>query len=125
MILGIGQDVVETERVARAIAAYGCKFQDRIYTAGEQAACSMRADRAEALAGRFAAKEAFFKALGTGVVGGLSLLQAEVVDGEGGRPLLRLTGEAAEEAQRRGVRAIHLSLSHQSTLAAAVVILEG
>ena len=79
----------------------------------------------QALAVRFAAKEAFLKALGTGWVRGLSLRQVEVVEKEGGAPALRLVGAAAAYARRRKVRKTHVSLSHQPGLAAAVVILEG
>lgn len=125
MIVGVGLDVVETDRVARAIATHGRRFEERVYTAAELAECAPRADRAQALAGRFAAKEAFLKALGTGSAGGLSLRQVEVIRTQDGHPALRLTGSAAAEIQRRGVRQIHLSLSHQPGLAAAVVILEG
>jgi len=125
MILGVGLDVVETKRLEQALAAHGRRFEERVYTSAELAACAQRNDRAQALAGRFAAKEAFLKALGTGSARGLSFRQVEVVSGEGSRPALRLTGAAAAEAERRGVRHIHCSLSHQPGLAAAVVILEG
>jgi holo-[acyl-carrier protein] synthase len=125
MILGVGLDVVETERIARALAAHGRGFEERVYTPTELAECGRRADRVQALAGRFAAKEAFLKALGTGFSRGLSLRQVEVVRGEGGHPALRLEARAAAQAERRGVRRMHLSLSHQPGLAAAVVILEG
>jgi len=125
MILGVGLDVVETERVARALAAHGPRFEERVYTAAERADCAQRADRVQALAVRFAAKEAFLKALGTGWVRGLSLRQVEVVEKEGGAPALRLVGAAAAYARRRKVRKTHVSLSHQPGLAAAVVILEG
>jgi holo-[acyl-carrier protein] synthase len=125
MIVGVGLDVVETERIAHALAAHGRKFEQRVYTAAEQAACAPRADRAQALAARFAAKEAFLKALGTGWVRGVSLRQVEVVEGQGGRPALKLAGAAAARARRKRVRKIHVTLSHQPGLAAAVVILEG
>jgi len=125
MILGVGLDVVETERVVRVLAAHGHRFEERVYTPAERAECAQRADRAEALAARFAAKEAFFKALGTGWVRGLSLRQVEVVGKQGARPALRLAGAAAAYARRMRVRKIHVTLSHQPGLAAAVVILEG
>src|SRR3989441_464012 len=125
MILGVGLDVVDTDRVARALTAHGRRFEERVYTAAELAECAQRADRAQALAGRFAAKEAFLKALGTGSARGLALRQVEVVRGKDGNPALRLTGSAAAEARRRGVREVHLSLSHQPALAAAGVILQG
>jgi holo-[acyl-carrier protein] synthase len=125
MILGVGLDVVEVERVARALAAHGPRFEERVYTPAEQAECARRADRVQALAARFAAKEAFLKALGTGWVRGLSLRQVEVVEQRGGRPALKLAGAAAASARRKRVRKIHVTLSHQPGLAAAVVLLEG
>ncbi|PYP71946.1 MAG: holo-[acyl-carrier-protein] synthase [Gemmatimonadetes bacterium] len=124
MILGVGLDVVETERIAQALAAHGLRFEERVYTSTELAQCAQRADRAQALAGRFAVKEAFFKALGTGLAPGLSFRQVEVIERDG-RPALRLQGPAADQARKRGVGAIHFSLSHQPGVAAAVVILEG
>ena len=124
MILGVGLDVVETQRIARALALHGGRFEERVYTAAELAACADRADRAQALARRFAAKEALLKALGTGSARGISFQQVEVVRVDGGSAAMSLTGSAAAEARRKGVRHIHLSLSHQPGLAAAVVILE-
>jgi len=124
MIRGVGLDVVETARVARALATYGARFAQRVFTAAELADCACRADRVEALAARFAAKEAFLKALGTGWITGLSLRHVEVVKGKDGAPELRVHGAAAERMAERGARRIHVSLSHQPGLAAAVVILE-
>ncbi len=125
MILGIGLDVVETARMARALGHHGTRFAERVYTPTELADCAARPDRIEALAGRFAAKEAFLKALGSESVLDLLLQQVEVVRGDGGRPELRVAGGAAQRANSHGVRRLHLSLSHQPGLAAAVVILEG
>src|SRR6266571_722418 len=85
MILGVGLDVVETQRVARAIATHGRRFEERVYSPDELAACAERVDRMQALASRFAAKEAFLKALGTGTAHGLSFRQVEVVRGDGGQ----------------------------------------
>lgn len=126
MILGVGLDVVETARIARALATFGSRFAERVYTAAELAACADRADRVEALAARFAAKEAFLKALGTGWIRGVTLRQVEVVHTTrgGGPPELRLLAGAAARMDERGVRRVHLTLSHQPGLAAAVVILE-
>ncbi len=125
MIVGIGLDVVETTRVAGALARFGPRFAERVYTPAELADTAARADRVEALAGRFAAKEAFLKAVGTGWIRGLSLRHVEVVRADGGPPELKLARSAAERVRARGVRRVHLSLSHQPGLAAAVVILEG
>src|SRR5260370_23334403 len=104
MILGVGLDVVEADRVARALATNGHRFEERVYTPTELADCAQRADRVQALAARFAAKEAFLKALGTGFATGLSLREVEVLRGEGGLPTIRLSGSAATPAQRQRVR---------------------
>ena len=125
MILGIGLDVVATERIARLLANDGSDFEERVFTAAELQECRERADRAQALGARFAAKEACLKALGTGWTRGLSFRQVEVWGLAGGRPELRLSGEAAERAQALGVRRIHVSLTHEADVAAAVVVLEG
>jgi holo-[acyl-carrier protein] synthase len=123
MVIYVGLDVVEIARIARALAKFGSRFEDRVYTQAERADCAGRADRFAALAGRFAAKEACLKALGTGFRGA-SLRQVEVVKANGGPPQLKLSGSAAEQASRRGVRRLHLSVSHEPGVAAAVVILE-
>lgn len=125
MILGVGLDVVETQRVARALDAHGRRFEGRVYTRDELADCAQRGDRIQALAARFAAKEALLKALGIGFAGGVSLTDVEVVTGDDGQAALRLGARAAARADERGVRRVHLSLSHQPGLAAAVVVLEG
>ncbi|HEU5262442.1 MAG TPA: holo-ACP synthase [Gemmatimonadales bacterium] len=125
MILGIGLDVVETAQIRRLLAAHGRRFEERVFTAAERGECAGRADREQAFAARFAAKEACFKALGTGWTQGVSFLQVEVTRTDGGAPALRLSGRAADRARERGVRSVHVSLSHQAGIAAAAVILEG
>jgi len=125
VIVGIGLDIVETGQLRRMLTEQGDRFEQRVFTADERKTCNARADREQALAARFAAKEACLKALGTGVDHGLSFLQVEVVEQEGGSPGLRLTGVAAERARARGVRHVHVSLSHQTGMAAAAVVLEG
>lgn len=124
MIRGVGLDVVETARVARALANHGERFAERVYTPTELADCAGRADRVEALAARFAAKEACLKALGTGWITRLSLRHVEVLKQTDGPPELRLHGAARERMTECGARRLHVSLSHQPGLAAAVVILE-
>jgi holo-[acyl-carrier protein] synthase len=124
MIVGIGLDIVETARLEQALSRHGERFESRVYTSAEIGACSRRADRVQAFAARFAAKEACLKALGTGWARGLTFRQIEVRSGSGGRPRIRLTEEAADRARSLGVRAIHVSLTHQPGMAAAVVVLE-
>jgi holo-[acyl-carrier protein] synthase len=125
VILGIGLDVVATERIAQSLAAGDGQFEAIVFTPAEREACAPRADRAQALAARFAAKEACVKAFGTGWAQGVSFQQVEVIDLDGGRPELRLTGRAAERAQALGVRHVHVTLSHEADVAAAVVVLDG
>jgi holo-[acyl-carrier protein] synthase len=125
MILGIGIDLVETDRIARALDDHGEAFERRVFTPTETQECAGRADRVLALSARFAAKEACLKALGTGWAEGLSFQQVEVVRTVGGGPVLHLSGKAAERAREMGVRTFHLSLTHEGSMAAAMVVLEG
>ena len=121
MIVGIGLDIVETKRWASALE----RIEREIFTAAELEACADRVDRIEALAARFAAKEACIKALGAGIREG-ALRQVEIMsNGGGGPPEVRFTGALLERAQERGVRSAQLSLTHQGGIAAAMVVLEG
>ncbi len=124
MILGVGIDLLEVARIERALERHGSRFERRVFTAAEIELCRGRADRLQALAARFAAKEACLKALGTGWSDGLAFGQVEIVRESSGRPALRLHGAAAERAARLGVTKTHVSLTHQPTAAAAIVILE-
>ena len=117
MIVGVGIDVVQVDRLARALARTP-RLADRLFTAGEQAST-----RTESLAARFAAKEAVAKALGA--PGGLRWTDAEVVSEPSGRPRLVLHGGVAEEAAVQGITSWHLSLSHDGGVATAVVVAEG
>jgi holo-[acyl-carrier protein] synthase len=125
VVVGVGIDVVATGRIARALTEVGGDFEARVFTAAEREACRHRADKTEALGARFAAKEACFKALGRGLGQGLAFQQIEVTADESGRPELRLAGAAAARAEALGVTRVHLSLSHDGEVAAAVVVLEG
>jgi holo-[acyl-carrier protein] synthase len=125
MIRGLGIDLLETARMSAALAEHGERFASRVFTPLELEQCAERKDRIQALAARFAAKEACLKALGTGWSAGLAFRQVEVVRRSNGRPELRLHGAAAQRADDMGVTAFHVSLTHQESAAAAVVILEG
>ena len=121
-MIGIGCDIIEIERIARAIQ--NKHFVERVYTAGEIAYCESRGKQAAAsFAARFAAKEAVLKALGTGLRGG-ELKELEVVVDALGKPELKLYGYHAELAQKLGVKKICLSLSHSQGNALAFVTLE-
>jgi len=124
LIIGLGIDLVETKRIAKALARHGDRFERRVFTSAELAECRERADRELALSARFAAKEACMKALGVGLRDRVSFLEIEVTGPRGERPEIRLSGVAAERGRNLGVRGIHVSLTHQPALAAAVVAVE-
>src|SRR6202162_5920540 len=124
MILGTGVDLAEVGRIRDAIGRYGDRFIHRIYTAGEIAYVARKTNRFERYAGRFAAKEAGMKAIGTGWKRGVRWQDFEVANLPSGKPVLRLHGEAAKIAERMGVKAVQLSITHTSELAMAHVILE-
>lgn len=121
MIVGIGLDLIEIERVRRAWARFGDRFVRRVLTAAERA--SLHGDPAAYLAARLAAKEAAFKALGTGWANGVTWRDVEVLRSSSGAPEIRLAGAAAEACARRGGARVHVSLSHTRGHAAAVVVI--
>ncbi|HDP26291.1 MAG TPA: holo-ACP synthase [Deltaproteobacteria bacterium] len=124
MIRGIGIDLVAIDRMAALLERFGERFERRIFTREEIAACARRRDRSSFLAGRFAAKEAFLKALGTGLTGGISFKEITVVRNRA-QPQITVSGKALITAQELRVSRIHLSISHEKRHAVAVVILEG
>ncbi len=124
MIVGIGTDLAEVERIASSIARYGDRFLNRIYTPRERAYSERKASSAQSFAARFAAKEAGMKAIGTGWSRGVTWLDFEVGNEPSGRPTLKLSGVALKIAGDLGVTRISLSLTHTSAMAMAVVILE-
>lgn len=123
MIIGIGIDIVAVQRFARGLPSQ-LGLKEELFTDREIAHCEAKASAAECFAARFAAKEAFLKAIGTGWRNGLAFKQVEVVADELGKPDLRLSGNADEAVRALSVRSIHLSISHEATHAVAVVILE-
>jgi holo-[acyl-carrier protein] synthase len=125
VILGTGIDLAEVPRVRAAIERYGRRFIERIYTPAEIACVERKANRYERYAARFAAKEAGMKAIGTGWRHGVRWQDFEVVNLPSGRPTLKLGGVAARVAERLGVRAISLSLTHTAQQGMAFVVLEG
>jgi holo-[acyl-carrier protein] synthase len=125
MILGTGVDLAEVRRIREAIERYGERFMRRIYTEAEIAYVERKANRFERYAGRFAAKEAGMKAIGTGWKRGVRWQDFEVSNLPSGRPTLRLHGEAARIAEKMGVKTISLSITHTVELGMAQVILEG
>ncbi len=122
-LAGIGIDVVAVERMEHVLARHGARFVERICRPGEENRRQGSA-RAQHIGGLFAAKEAVLKALGTGWDGGLGFRQVEVTHSDRGRPQVRLHGVAADTAAELGVTRIHLSITHDAGVAAAVAVLE-
>lgn len=124
MICGIGTDIVAVERFQRFIDTGNTAIMERIFTPDERSRCGSRKDAASCLAARFAAKEAFLKALGTGLRDGMSWQNLEVSNDALGKPEMILSGKAAEQIHAKGVTRVHLSLSHDGGSAVAMVVLE-
>ena len=124
-VIGVGVDLLDVERLDAERRREGSGFLDRVFHPDEIAYCDARARPEEHYAARFAAKEAFAKALGTGIAKGVSWREIEVARDESGAPFFRLHGETAHIARGLGVRRVHLSLSHARTVAAAIVVIEG
>jgi len=124
MIVGLGVDIAEVDRVEAAIRRHGEAFLSRIYTPAEVAYCERHKNKAERYAGRFAAKEAAMKALGTGWRRGVRWRDIEVTNLPGGKPTLRLVGAALGHADHLGVKNIAVSITHSGNLAFAQVIFE-
>ncbi|HEY3380619.1 MAG TPA: holo-ACP synthase [Vicinamibacterales bacterium] len=125
VVLGIGIDLVDVARFARISARHDGRFLESLFTPEEIAWCRGRRRSDEHLAARFAAREAVLKALGTGLVGLMSWKHIEVVPADApGVFTMRVGGAVGAEAERRGVRGVHLSLTTTRTLAAATVVLE-
>ncbi len=127
MILGLGNDVIDIDRIARTIDRFGERFLERCFTPVERAKCDRRAARAASYAKRFAAKEACSKALGTGLRQGVFWRDMGVVNLPSGRPTLRLTGGALERLREMtppGHDAqIDLTLTDDHPTAQAIVII--
>jgi holo-[acyl-carrier protein] synthase len=125
MILGIGSDILDVARVTQALERDGDRFREDVFSAGEISYCEGKRHPAQHYAARFAAKEAFVKALGNGVRDGIVWRDIEIRHEPTGQPRLRLSGASQRLADGRGVRQVHLTLSHTAEYAAATVILEG
>jgi holo-[acyl-carrier protein] synthase len=125
MIVGMGIDVAEVKRIQAVIESQKERFLQRVFTPDEVAYCEQFKSKFERYAGRFAAKEAAMKALGTGWSRGVRWVDVEVVRQRGGRPTISLKGEAKKIADALGVKNISLSITHTAEQAIAHVIFEG
>ena len=122
MIVGLGLDVTELDRLDAALTRFGDRFLARILTPAERAA--LPASRLARVAGLFAAKEAAVKALGTGFSQGIGFAHLEILSDTLGRPVLTLHGPARTRADALGATAWHVSITHGRATAVAVVVLE-
>jgi holo-[acyl-carrier protein] synthase len=122
-ILGHGIDIVETHRIRHMVEEHGQRFLDRCFTLREQEYCARNPKRRfEHLAGRFAAKEAVLKVLGTGWRGKIAWTDIEILPEPSGQPTIALTGECARIAEQLGIARWHVSISHIETHATASAI---
>ncbi len=124
-IIGHGIDLVEIARIARMAEEHSHHFLDRCFTPAEQAYCLPKKRSAEHLAGRFAAKEAILKVLGTGWRGEIAWTDIEILNNSAGKPEVTLTGECARIADLLGIKNWHISISHTEQHAMASAIGEG
>ena len=124
MIVGLGLDIAEIDRITTALTRHGAAILERLYTPTEVAYCESHKNKFERYAARFAAKEAAMKALGTGWTRGVRWRDIEVANAPGGKPTLRLQGVAREFAEKLGVKNISLTITHSGNLALAQVIFE-
>ena len=124
-VRGIGVDVVKVERLTQSLERFGRRMEARLYTEAELEYCRRHKDPIPHLAARFAAKEAAFKAIGTGLSNGVGWKQAEVIQPGGHQPRLEFHGAALERFRSLGCTSSHLSLTHDGGLAIACVVLEG
>lgn len=128
MILGIGTDLVNIERVKRILDKYGDRFRDRVFTLSEKSIANTQKNKVRTYANRWAAKEAFLKALGTGLTAGISWQDISVTNNVLGKPILVITGLAEDRLKKitpQGHDAtIHISLTDDHPWAQAFVIIE-
>jgi holo-[acyl-carrier protein] synthase len=124
-ILGTGTDIVECLRIAQMIERHGELFLTRVYTDQEIEYCTARKAATQHYAGRWAAKEAVLKALGTGWRRGISWRDIEIRTGRNGSPSVILTGGARDVMEQAGIRRLHVTISHCRCHAVAYVVAEG
>ena len=124
MILGLGTDIIKVSRIEKMLQNYSQTFLDKIFTETERINAEDRKNINQYLAGRLAAKEAFSKALGYGVGDKCAWKDISIINDSNGKPSINLCGDAQQTAMVLGVTNIHLSISHETNLAVATVILE-
>lgn len=125
MIVGIGSDIVDVERIRKSWHNHAERFLNRVFSPAEQTYCLAHKDPAERMAGRWAAKEALLKAMGSGLIGKMHLYEIEITNNNLGAPLITLTGAVQEYVQQLGIDlSIWCTISHAAGVATSTVILE-
>lgn len=124
MIIGIGIDTVSISRIEKLILRRGEKFLQKVFSEQEIEEGGRLAGSAQFFAARFAAREAFFKAMGTGMGRGVSLRDIRIVRGKMGQPIFRFSARSENALKLKQVNRFHLSLCHEGDSAQAIVILE-
>ena len=122
-IIGVGLDIIEVERIDFVLSRWGNKFENRVFTSRELDYCRGKGNYTQRLASRFAAKEAMFKALGTGWQSGVAWKEIEVKNDSLGKPSITLSGRARAISHELGVRSIFVSMTNTRDYGAAQVIL--
>lgn len=123
MIAGVGIDMIEVERIATRVGK-GNGFRDLVFSPGEISYCESKTNKMEHYAARFAAKEAFFKALGTGWLNGTAFNEVEIRHDEKGKPMIGLLGNTLATVSAMNFTNISVSLTHLKSMASAIVIIE-
>ena len=124
MVYGIGIDLVENGRIEKIIGKWGQKFLQRVFSDREVEYCAKHIQSSVHYGARFAAKEAFLKALGIGLGMGAKLKEIEVVRNNKGKPDITLSGGAKAQMEKKKITNIHLSLTHTKKYASAIILLE-
>jgi holo-[acyl-carrier protein] synthase len=127
MIFGTGIDILDIDRMRKQMSESNERFFEMLFTENEKQYCRQGTHlnvQAQRFAGRFAAKEAFLKALGTGLRDGIRWLDIEIRNDELGKPFFHLSNEALNKSKDAGIQRLHVSITHSRTYAAAMVILE-
>ena len=126
MIIGVGVDIVSVSRMEGALSRWGDRFLEKVFVREEIATAPIHAPRRwEYFSGRFAAKEAFLKALGTGISQGLTLKDVWILNSSTGSPTIHFSSRVLDFLFNKDIRTSHLSISHERKMAVAVVVLEG
>jgi len=124
MIYGIGVDIIKIERFKGALERWGNRLCNRVFTPQEVAICKKKAHPEKHLALRFAAKEAFLKAMGKGMFQGIAWHDIEIINDPSGRPHMKVRGEAERLCREKGIKEILVSISHEAEYGVAQVLLE-